>query len=54
MNGNTPLHLAAANGYTNTMTAILKIHEHLLNSVNKKLVIIDCFYDLELDYEHSS
>jgi ankyrin repeat protein len=38
MNGNTPLHLAAASGYTQTMIAILNIHGHLMDVTNKKLV----------------
>ncbi len=33
--GNTPLHLAAANGYSQTMNAILNLHSHLTDSTNK-------------------
>ena len=35
MDGNNPVHLAAINGYTNTMVAILSIHSHLVNAENR-------------------
>ena len=33
--GNTPLHLAASNGYTQTMKAILAFHGHFIDSPNR-------------------
>jgi ankyrin repeat protein len=48
MNGNTPLHLAAASGYSQTMTAILNIHGHLLDVPNKRLVSCS-FYESQLN-----
>ena len=33
--GNTPLHLAASKGYTQTMKAILSFHGHLIDCQNK-------------------
>ena len=35
VDGNNPVHLAAINGYTNTMVAILSIHSHLVNAENR-------------------
>ena len=34
--GNTPLHLAAENGYTQTMKLLLGSHFHILNAGNKE------------------
>ena len=53
MEGNNPVHLAAINGYTNTMVAILSIHSHLVNAENRDgvsthhFVSVSCFLMLE-------
>ena len=33
--GDTPLHLAAENGFSQTMKVLLGLHPHLLNAANK-------------------
>ena len=43
VDGNNPVHLAAINGYTNTMVAILSIHSHLVNAENRAGVSTTCF-----------
>lgn len=34
-NGRNPLHLAAMNGYTQTIELLLSVHSHLLDQVDK-------------------
>ena len=36
LDGNNPVHLAAINGYTNTIVAILSIHSHLVDAENRQ------------------
>ena len=38
--GNSPLHLAAENGYTQTIKSLLGVHSHILNNKNSEGVSI--------------
>ena len=38
--GNSPLHLAAQNGYTQTIKSLLGVHSHILNNKNSDGVSI--------------
>ena len=38
--GNSPLHLAAQNGYTQTIKSLLGVHSHILNNMNADGVCI--------------